>query len=435
MYLSQLDVEGFRSLSQVSVTLGRDVSVLAGENNAGKSNVIDALRLLTDPVDGRRNLYLDRDDVFRGPSSGAGGAAGDLHRVGRRHGRLPACGQPRAGPPAVHPALYPARRRADPRSGRLGGRQRRRSVRPAAARPGPAAARLPSAAARRGPRSGIQRRPAHPGHPGQPAQRSRNQSATPTGFAIDQARLLDFVGSRFGDVEDHPVITAATSRISTRLSALTSGAYEQSRRAGLRRHLRAGPRPRAAGPDGRRRAGAARDRRVRHGLRQPAVHRDRAGAARRGPRGRPDAAAGRGARGAPAPAAAGPAAGLPARSGRGQPERAARRPVARLPPGRDHQPRAVARRLGRCGRPGHPATESRHTAAAFRPGDAAVRPQLHAVPAARAASDPAAAGDADPARYETAAINVAALGLPQADRSKLNRYLNATRSAMLFARG
>ena len=67
MYLSQLDVEGFRSLSRVSVTLGRDVCVLAGENNAGKSNVIDALRLLTDPVDGRRNLYFDRDDVFRGP--------------------------------------------------------------------------------------------------------------------------------------------------------------------------------------------------------------------------------------------------------------------------------------------------------------------------------------------------------------------------------
>ena len=51
------------------------------------------------------------------------------------------------------------------------------------------------------------------------------------GTAIDQARLLDFVRSRFGEVEDHPVITAATGRISTRLSRLTSGAYEQA--AGL----------------------------------------------------------------------------------------------------------------------------------------------------------------------------------------------------------
>ena len=39
------------------------------------------------------------------------------------------------------------------------------------------------------------------------------------------------MGSRFGEVEAHPVITAATSRIGTRLSRLTSGAYEQS--AGL----------------------------------------------------------------------------------------------------------------------------------------------------------------------------------------------------------
>ncbi|MDG4793465.1 AAA family ATPase [Micromonospora sp. WMMD1082] len=70
MYLSQLDVEGFRSLSRVSVALDRDVSVLVGENSGGKTNVIDALRLLTDPVDGRRNLYLDRDDLFRGSGCG-----------------------------------------------------------------------------------------------------------------------------------------------------------------------------------------------------------------------------------------------------------------------------------------------------------------------------------------------------------------------------
>jgi hypothetical protein len=36
VYLSQLDVEGFRSLSPASVTLDRDVSVLVGENSGGK---------------------------------------------------------------------------------------------------------------------------------------------------------------------------------------------------------------------------------------------------------------------------------------------------------------------------------------------------------------------------------------------------------------
>jgi predicted ATP-dependent endonuclease of OLD family len=51
VHLSHLDVEGFRSLSRVSVTLGRDVSVLVGENSDGKSNVIDALPKLPGLVD------------------------------------------------------------------------------------------------------------------------------------------------------------------------------------------------------------------------------------------------------------------------------------------------------------------------------------------------------------------------------------------------
>jgi putative ATP-dependent endonuclease of OLD family len=53
--------------------------------------------------------------------------------------------------------------------------------------------------------------------------------------------------------------------------------------------------------------------------------------------------------------------------------------------------------------------------------------------ASGAAHRPAAADDADVARYETAAINITALGLSQAEQNKLNRYLNATRSAMLFS--
>ena len=368
MYLSELEAEGFRSLSRVSVGLNRDVTVLIGENSGGKSNVIDALRLLTDPVDGRRNLYPDREDLFRGPS-----------RPGRVTLRATYTGTPEdlaayqhAASPELDRVLYAmhytppvagqtrgqvdwvAGNGADPCDPQPRGRERLRHVYLPPLRD--AAGDLGSSA---GPRV-------------QAILDSLLNGPEPVrdaaGAVIDQAGLLDFVGSRFGEVEDHPVITAATSRISTRLSALTSGAYEQ--RAGLgfaatsvqalARALRV--RMADAGP------GAARDRRVRHGLRQPAVHRDRAGAARRCPRGRPDAAAGRGTRGAPAPAAAGPAARLPARRGRGQPDRAAGRPVARVPPGRDHQPRAVTGRLGRRGRPGHPAAASRRTAAACRRG-------------------------------------------------------------------
>ena len=58
---------------------------------------------------------------------------------------------------------------------------------------------------------------------------------------------------------------------------------------------------------------------------------------------------------------------------------------------------------------------------------------MHVPAAPGGESDPATADGADAARYQTAAINIAALGLSQADQRKLNRYLNATRSAMLFS--
>jgi len=54
-------------------------------------------------------------------------------------------------------------------------------------------------------------------------------------------------------------------------------------------------------------------------------------------------------------------------------------------------------------------------------------------PAAGTQPEPTTAAGSDLARYQTAAINIAALGLADADRRKLNRYLNATRSAMLFS--
>jgi putative ATP-dependent endonuclease of OLD family len=40
--------------------------VLVGENNGGKSNIVDALRLLTLPLNGRRERYPDDDDLRRG---------------------------------------------------------------------------------------------------------------------------------------------------------------------------------------------------------------------------------------------------------------------------------------------------------------------------------------------------------------------------------
>ncbi|MFI8235027.1 ATP-dependent nuclease [Streptomyces sp. NPDC085900] len=63
MYLGRVRAKGFKSLLNMDIPLQHGVTVVVGENNAGKSNFIDALRLLTDPLDGRRNRWWEADDV------------------------------------------------------------------------------------------------------------------------------------------------------------------------------------------------------------------------------------------------------------------------------------------------------------------------------------------------------------------------------------
>lgn len=66
MYLDQLRLQGFRSAADTTVSFQPDVTVIVGENNAGKSNVMDAIRLLTPPLDGKGSgLYPDRGDLHR----------------------------------------------------------------------------------------------------------------------------------------------------------------------------------------------------------------------------------------------------------------------------------------------------------------------------------------------------------------------------------
>ncbi|MET8241768.1 AAA family ATPase [Streptomyces sp. NPDC005078] len=63
MYLGRIRTKGFKSLLDTEVPLRPGVTVVVGENNAGKSNFIDALRLLTDPLDDRRTRWWDAEDV------------------------------------------------------------------------------------------------------------------------------------------------------------------------------------------------------------------------------------------------------------------------------------------------------------------------------------------------------------------------------------
>lgn len=63
MYLKNIALRNFRSFDDGIVDLQKDLTVFVGENNGGKSNAIDAIRLLTQPLDGRREIYCEATDV------------------------------------------------------------------------------------------------------------------------------------------------------------------------------------------------------------------------------------------------------------------------------------------------------------------------------------------------------------------------------------
>lgn len=66
MHLGSLTLSRFRSCDNATVNFRPDLTVLVGENNGGKSNVIDAIRLLTLPLNGRRERYPEDDDLRHG---------------------------------------------------------------------------------------------------------------------------------------------------------------------------------------------------------------------------------------------------------------------------------------------------------------------------------------------------------------------------------
>ncbi|WMT78430.1 AAA family ATPase [Bradyrhizobium sp. Ash2021] len=63
MYLKNIKLNRFRSFANATIELQKDLTVFVGENNGGKSNAIDAMRLLTSPLGGRREIYCESTDV------------------------------------------------------------------------------------------------------------------------------------------------------------------------------------------------------------------------------------------------------------------------------------------------------------------------------------------------------------------------------------
>lgn len=63
MHLDMLTVSNFRSFDKIEIPLCKDLTVFVGENNGGKSNAIDAIRLITTPLGGRREIYSELTDI------------------------------------------------------------------------------------------------------------------------------------------------------------------------------------------------------------------------------------------------------------------------------------------------------------------------------------------------------------------------------------
>lgn len=62
MYLERLIIKNFRGLEETSLTFNKGLNVLIGENNAGKTAIIDALRVCLSYGDQRRDIYISQSD-------------------------------------------------------------------------------------------------------------------------------------------------------------------------------------------------------------------------------------------------------------------------------------------------------------------------------------------------------------------------------------
>jgi putative ATP-dependent endonuclease of OLD family len=69
MFLKTVGLKNFRSFEEEQICLSEDLSIFVGENNGGKSNAIDAIRLITMPLSGRREIYCESADVRFGSAN------------------------------------------------------------------------------------------------------------------------------------------------------------------------------------------------------------------------------------------------------------------------------------------------------------------------------------------------------------------------------
>lgn len=69
MRLSRLEIQNFRGISSMTIEFDRDISVLIGENNSGKTSVLDAIRFGLDSIRSSRGRAFSEFDFHRSSAS------------------------------------------------------------------------------------------------------------------------------------------------------------------------------------------------------------------------------------------------------------------------------------------------------------------------------------------------------------------------------
>ncbi len=71
MFLQVANIRGFRNLKDVTLEFKKGVNVLIGENNAGKTSVIDILRICLGWGHIRKDVFISPDDIYFDPDNNA----------------------------------------------------------------------------------------------------------------------------------------------------------------------------------------------------------------------------------------------------------------------------------------------------------------------------------------------------------------------------
>jgi len=64
MYIKELQIENFRSIEKLKLTFNKGVNIIIGENNSGKTAIIDALRICLSYGSLARDNYIKKDEDF-----------------------------------------------------------------------------------------------------------------------------------------------------------------------------------------------------------------------------------------------------------------------------------------------------------------------------------------------------------------------------------